>query len=785
MRPHRRACPQRATPTPRRTAVTLTKKIFLALGAFALLLAVALAALVAFVDVNAFKPQIEQAVKDRTNRTLAIDGDLSLAVFPRLAVALPKTTLSQPGSPAPFASVDGARVSVALWPLLRGRVEADRVVAQGLTATIERRADGRTNVDDLIGRDAAARQGAGAPPASGPPAFEIGGVTLVDASLTYRDVVANTTLALTRLNLELGRVAAQGRTPLRLSTQFAATSPAAQGELAFDGVAEVDLERRVYGARSVEMTLKAMLGQRPLELRGKAGELRFDAGGGALAVAGLDVGGRGAWGDGASQRFEVQLQVPKVEADATAARGERATARVKLAGPTSGEVGLSVESLSGTTSALAIGRLALEASLQQPLGADRTRRIVATVASPAGANLAARTLVLPQVSGELRIDDPALAQKSLTLPMQGTLSLDAAKQVADARLRTRVDETTLAAQLGVRGFAPVRLTFDAEADRLDVDRYLVRPATGASAGQGAPAAAGPIDVSGLKDLRLAGEARVAWLQVRGIQVHNARVGVRADGGRLAAAPVTASLYRGRVDATAFVQSDQRFGLDATLTGVDVGALLKDATGDDTVAGRGNVTLALTTRGASADALKRALAGQGAFVLRDGAVKGVNIERALRNANALLAGGRTESASGSADEQTDFSTLSASFVVRDGVARSDDLDLRSALLRLGGSGEVDLAAGTLDYTVRATVVGTLRGPDGREVTALRGATVPVRLEGPLAQPRYSIDWGDVAKEQLKARAAEALTGRPPRAPDDKPRDSIEQRARDALKGLFGR
>jgi AsmA protein len=173
------------------------------------------------------------------------------------------------------------------------------------------------------------------------------------------------------------------------------------------------------------------------------------------------------------------------------------------------------------------------------------------------------------------------------------------------------------------------------------------------------------------------------------------------------------------------------------------------------------------------------------VLRDGAVKGVDVERALRNANALLAGSRSETASGGADEQTGFSTLSASFVVRDGVARSDDLDLRSDLIRLGGAGQIDVAAGTLDYTVRATVLGTLRGPDGREVTALRGATVPVTLSGPLEQPRYTIDWGEVAKEQLKARAVDALTRRQPAKPDDKPRESIEQRARDALKGLFGR
>ena len=41
------------------------------------------------------------------------------------------------------------------------------------------------------------------------------------------------------------------------------------------------------------------------------------------------------------------------------------------------------------------------------------------------------------------------------------------------------------------------------------------------------------------------------------------------------------------------------------------------------------------------------------------------------------------------EKTDFSELSASFRIADGVARSNDLDMKSPFLRLGGDGAIDI------------------------------------------------------------------------------------------------
>ena len=188
----------------------MLKKVLIGVAAFVLVVVVALVALLALVDVDHYKPQIEAAAHDKLDRTLKFDGKLSLSVFPSIAVALPHTTLSEHGSDRPFLSLDRARVSLAVLPLLSGRLEAGTASLYGLRASIDRRADGTTNLDDLTGgakpkssgEDGASQSGGG--PA---PQFELGGIELVDAQVIYRDEHAHNTLSVSKLNLKIGRLA--------------------------------------------------------------------------------------------------------------------------------------------------------------------------------------------------------------------------------------------------------------------------------------------------------------------------------------------------------------------------------------------------------------------------------------------------------------------------------------------------------------------------------------------------------------------------------------------------
>ena len=358
------------------------------------------------------------------------------------------------------------------------------------------------------------------------------------------------------------------------------------------------------------------------------------------------------------------------------------------------------------------------------------------------------------------------------------------------------------------GFATPRIGFDLAADTLNLDTWFpperaaknasATPAPAAKSGGVAPAPAdAPVDLSALKTLNLSGEGRIGQFQARGIKLSNLRAPVKAANGRLDVAPLTAQLYGGTVTASVNAQAaGNRVGLDANLANVQIEPLMKDAVDKDLLEGRGNVKLVVTTAGASVDGMKRALAGNAALQLRDGAVKGINIAQKLRDAQSLLsvAGvGKSTSHEANAAEKTDFSELSATFAIKDGVATNSDLDAKSPLLRLGGAGKIDIGAGRMDYVARVSVVGTLKGQDGRTIDQLRGATIPVRVAGPFEKLSYGIDYSGAAQEALKSKLNEQLQrqlgGGSQSTPQsgatpDKPTSSRD-RAKDLLKGLLGR
>ena len=206
-------------------------------------------------------------------------------------------------------------------------------------------------------------------------------------------------------------------------------------------------------------------------------------------------------------------------------------------------------------------------------------------------------------------------------------------------------------------------------------------------------------------------------------------------------PHSASLYEGSVTGALTAHADNRIALKETLAGIAIGPLLRDAADMDRLEGRGNVALDVTAAGRTVGAMKKSLAGSGQLSLKDGALKGIDIAALLRKADAPL--GRRAAA----NERTEFAGLFASFRIKDGVARNDDLAMHATLFRVSGQGNVDIGASQLDYKVKASLV------DPRRDRA--GVTVPVRFSGPFAGPAYEVDYGAVAADVAKTKVGDRI------------------------------
>jgi AsmA protein len=169
-------------------------------------------------------------------------------------------------------------------------------------------------------------------------------------------------------------------------------------------------------------------------------------------------------------------------------------------------------------------------------------------------------------------------------------------------------------------------------------------------------------------------------------------------------------------------------------------------------------------------MKKAVNGNLSLNLADGAVKGINIAKKLRDAQGLLGKSQTQSANQS--EKTDFSELRATFKVAGGVAHNDDLSLKSPLLRLSGNGDINIGNDTMNYLAKATLAKTLEGQGGKDNVG--GITVPVRISGPFTDLKYTLDFGamvgEVAKQKVEAKKEEVKA-------------RVKDQLQNSLKGLF--
>jgi AsmA protein len=205
------------------------KILAIILGSLVILLIVGVVILTVVFNPNQYKPQIIEAVKEKTGRELKIEKNIGWSFFPSLGIEAGGLALSNaPGfGKEPFAKIDAAGVGVELLPLLRGRIAVDKVYLHGLALNLAKNAAGRTNWDDLVtpskqpAKQPAKPAAAKSEGANALGALSVGRLEVKDANVTWRDEAAGSTLAVKHLELTSGRFASGKPMDLHLAFELA------------------------------------------------------------------------------------------------------------------------------------------------------------------------------------------------------------------------------------------------------------------------------------------------------------------------------------------------------------------------------------------------------------------------------------------------------------------------------------------------------------------------------------------------------------------------------------
>ena len=705
---------------------------------------------------NEYKPQIIQAVKDKQQRTLKLDGDIKLTLFPSIGAKVEKISLSEFKSDKEFAAVESARVSLALLPLLAKQIVVSEVGLSGVKVHVVKMKDGSTNLDDLLGKQAA-KEDTPPPVETKPQAavnFDIAAVRIENTELSYRDDSTGAQYELKNLNLKTGRIANGMPGKINLSAEIKANKPKLEIAAQLQTSLTFDLEKKLFQVEGLDMEVKGSV----LEIS----NLLIKASGAASAnlakqefmANALEVKVSGVNG---KDNFAFNLDVPALNFT----KDNVAAKKLLIYATQDGALGnvsatLSLSDMQGNAKLFKSTSLALEVELKQP---EQTIKL--NLSTPLAGSLEAKQINLSNLVLALKATGDKLPGKAISSEMKGSVQVDAERESVQLNLVGGLLQSNVKAKLAVKGFSEPVIRFDLDVDQFDADLYLPKK-TAAAPVKNDAASEQPFDLSALKKLNLEGSVRIGSLKVANVKSSKLRIDIKASNGQVNISPLSANLYQGSMNGSIAVNAataSPSFTVKQNLSGVDVGMLLKDALEMDIIEGKGMTTVNLVTQGNTVTALKKGLNGTVGVNLDNGVIKGVDLTKMVRGAQSGLGGLQTMKPV--KEDRTAFNELKATFKVTNGVARNDDLLVKSQSLKVTGNGEVDVGNSSIDYTAKATVAESVDTKNG-------SLTVPVQLLGPFAELKFKVDYraviADVAKqkvdakkEQLKEQLQEKLKG----------------------------
>lgn len=743
------------------------KYVLWSVGGTAALIAAVVAYVALTFNPNDYKPQIIKAVKDGKQRTLKLDGDIKLLFFPSVGASLNKLSLSEFQSEQEFVSVESASVSLKLLPLFAKQIVVDEVAVSGVKAQLIKFKNGKTNLDDLLGKAPASATPAAPAETGAPMKFDVAAVRLDKTELSYRDEASGASYSVKELSLKTGRIANGVPTKIDFSAHVQANQPKLDITTQIKTTLTFDLEKNLYQAQGLDMQAKGVA----LDIT----DLAVKAGGDASAHLGVQEFSVkkfvfSASGVKGRDRFEAKLNVPALSYAKDKFSGDSIALNARLNGaPGDIEAALSLPALDGNARAFKVGALGLDVDLKQPEQAFKLK-----LTTPVTGSIETQQFNLSDLKLALNAAGDKLPGKSITSELKGGIRADLGRQNIEANLEGGLLQSQIKAKFAVKNFNVPMIRYDLEIDQFDADPYLPKKTPEAKGQSKKTEPEQPFDLSALKTLNVEGSLRIGSLKAANIKVAQLRVDVKAKNGLVSVAPLSAKLYQGSMDGKVTVDAaTNSFTVNEKLTGIDIAPLLKDAVDLDMAEGRGNVSLDIATQGNTVSGLKKALNGSLSVNLADGAIKGINLAKLVQGIQSLSKDTKVQTLGVDKSEKTEFSEFKANFKVSNGVAHNDDLAVKSTVLRVAGSGDIDIGHDSLNYNVKAIFAKTEQG---------KTATLPVNVSGAFDDLKFKVDYAalltDIAKQKIDEKKEELKA---------KAKDQVKTKAQEelkrGLKGLF--
>ncbi|MEZ8113333.1 AsmA family protein [Vibrio splendidus] len=702
--------------------------IFIAVPVFVVVAAIL--ALVLLVNPNQFKPLIVEQAQKHTGLELVIEGDISWQFFPSIGFELGQTELRNPeGFTQPnLFKVDTVGVDVSVTPLFSNQLEIGNITLDGAEFYLETLKDGRKNIDALTQ--------ASAPQESEPVADASSESTPAPQEQSATDASGWT------INLA----------GVTVSNALFEMDDKQAGS--FTKLYDVSLNLSEFAVDTWTTATFAASGennQQKFSANGSA-EFKLAEGFASYALRNIDLNAK--FNDPATSIESAKIGLNTFEFD----KVNQLTYAV-----IGNAAGLDLDLKGG-------GELTVDSAISK--------------------------VTLNKLTLDSTFKGDTLPQSPMKVDMLSDLSFDLNKSHLSFVL-----EKLQANAIALDGKADVTLSeipkvrFSLHSPNIDLDEFLglvnstetasTAPSGSAggstsNSGSSAPAKEVEPDLSALKTLDVKGDITIDKFKANNAKMQNVKTAFSVNRGIAELTSFTSNLYQGSISATAKLDARKTpatYTAKKKIRGVKVQPLLVDVANNDMLEGTGNIDVNVKGKSLTPTGIKKNLVGTIVINFEDGAVNGINVAQLIRENYAKIKGEKVESTNEA--QKTDFSAMKATLKVDKGWVSTNDLSAQSPLLRVTGQGKANFINETVDLLVRTSIVGSLEGQGGKNIDDLKDVTIPIKVTGQWADPKFALVFDDVLKQKAQKEIDRGVNKLTDKIKDEKTKEAVDG----LLKGFF--
>lgn len=591
-----------------------------------------------FLKPEFMRKKVSAYVSEKIHRQIAINGDLTWAVFPRIKVTLNHLDLGNPDGFMPndkhFVEIQRMDLGLGLFPLLRGELEVNYLALRGVNVHLIKNTQGQTNWDmsqslNAMNPSSSSKTEAKVNKMASNVEVKVGSIFVSNVNVSYQDLLKKETYAVQDLTITASHIRANKPFDLSVSTNFDAGSKI-NGNLSFasEVLFNPSMTQLQFGNMQLESALNVP-GMNPLALIIKGS-----------AMVDLD---------------KKHLMLTEFDGNFDAAH-------------LSGEI---QTDFSNPAMPSILGKMQLS-----PVNPKKLYALAKQV-FPNFSN----TNALRKVSGSFEL---SASPKSFMLN----------------KLQLNVDGSSLSGSIGVTDLTKKIFQFSLSLDQLNLDLYKMAeanasPAATTSKNEKAPSAAA--GASPLRQWGGTGSMSIGRISSGNIVLNNTNFLLSASQGIFNVNPIKTNVFQGNYIGQATYNAWlSSFNVKGAMTGIDAGEFMKNMTSITKVqiSGKADINQSLSSRGTSGQAIMQNLNGNVLFVFKNGVLHGIDIPYYFSLGKAMVNGQKLSSVTNT--NQTQFGNMTGSFTINQGVASNTDFLLQGPVLQAKGSGTADLINQQIHY-----------------------------------------------------------------------------------------